>query len=312
MPVERVKAYSSNGYSANPILPQAYASSGGSVTSFSNASIVANPNNIDGATYRVHTFTSSGFINFETPGFIDILIVAGGGAGGHSYNFYGGGGGGAGGVILEYDLPVIAGHTYEVSVGAGGASGNYNPADIPPRGSESSFGHLVAPGGGPGNGPSNNWWNPAAGGSGGGWAWDGTFNYYKTNHIYGFGNSGGFGRNEAPGGGGGAGESGTSVYERAIDKGDGGDGIGVAFDSNTLTYYAGGGAAGIRQSYGPGTPQGGLGGGGTPPVAGTQNYNGNPATFYGGGGSGAFSHTTSNRPGGAGYQGIVIIRYRIT
>ena len=75
----------------------------------------------------------------------------------------------------------------------------------------------------------------------------------------------------------------------------------------TARYYAGGGGAcGTYQGASAGA--GGAGGGGAGAYG--NGATGGAGNFYGGGGgagSGGFSWT--HGPGGAGYQGIVIIRY---
>ncbi len=91
--------------------------------------------------YRVHTFTGSGTLNVFTGGNVEVLVVAGGGSGGG----VNGGGGGGGGVVYNTWVPISAG-PISVTVGAGGVGG------IGPgvSGGNSSFGALVALGGGGG------------------------------------------------------------------------------------------------------------------------------------------------------------------
>lgn len=56
---------------------------------------------------------------FNPPQWVEYLVVAGGGGGGGG-SFYGSGGGGAGGLLTGM-VPVVAGTSYTVTVGAGGA-----------------------------------------------------------------------------------------------------------------------------------------------------------------------------------------------
>jgi len=115
--------------------------------------------------YRIHIYTNSATAsNFVvTAGrFVEVLVVAGGGGGGHDV----GGGGGAGGLIYSNFLPVVA-SKYTVVVGAGGIGAGSGPAQVTGQnGSNSTFGALVAIGGGGGGNCSAG--NGANGGSGGG------------------------------------------------------------------------------------------------------------------------------------------------
>ena len=132
---------------------------GGTITSFTSG----------GATYQVHTFTSTGSFNIQFgSGIVDYLIVAGGGAGGY----------------LEGSFNMVAG-TYPVIVGSGGvcAAGQNGG-----NGENSSFYTLVSYGGGGGN---NHQYSVAtAGGSGGG---GGYYHSFGGTAIYGQGNPGGRG-----------------------------------------------------------------------------------------------------------------------
>lgn len=279
----------------------AYASSGGAISSF--VADNSNPENEVGATYRVHKFSSTGAqsIFFDTPGLIDVMVIAGGGGGGRCGSSNSGGGGGAGGVILKYKQYVKPG-TSTIYVGQGGIGTG------PTSGQDSYFNEFIAIGGG--YGATNEGGGPSGGGSGGGGAY-----YNAGGFIVDQGFLGGMGgpSGGVSGGGGGAGEAGNFVRDRGSDPVHGGDGVQVAFEDNIPTYYAGGGVGGVRSSYTSELPTGGLGGGGNLGGSPGGSWNGGNAYFYGGGGGGAARTATSGaNDGGSGYQGLVMIRYIVT
>jgi len=160
---------------------------------------------------------------------INLLVVGGGGAGGLGGGAGGGGAGGliyygpeAGGVAVSY--PVTPGQTYTITVGGGGTGSN---------GGDSSFGTVVAAGGGRGGsqwdpGPIN----PGVGGSGGG---GGMGPWYAVAGAAaspaGQGYAGGSSscpsgqRAACGGGGGGAGAAGTNGNSIPDRGGDGGAGL---------------------------------------------------------------------------------------
>jgi len=290
----------------------AYSFSGGQVSQFISSG--ANPNDTLGATYRVHRFTSPGLqrIKFVKPGYVDLLIVGAGGIGGNGANTNGGGGGGGGGVIELYDYFVNP-STYEVYVAqrnnAAGVNGVYFALDDK-NGENSRFGDLIAVGGGQGGMGGRNTHVGGNGGSGGGANGNsvsvpgsGTLNQGNDGGAWGSGNAGSGG-----GGAGGAGQIATS----SVRGGDGGQGIFLAFDSNVPAYYsAGGGGSGIAAVGSGGVGGSGFGGNGwngsgNGPVG---NYDGRS---WGCGGGGSYTtSTTTSVPGGSGFQGIVIVRYRV-
>jgi hypothetical protein len=114
----------------------------------------------EGRYWKTHAFTSTGsdsFVvsNVGTEPEVEILVVGGGGGGGGAYGA--GGGGGAGGLVYHAAKTISAG-TYAVTVGAGGAGGsvytatnNSTSLQIGRPGGNSSFGDIVAFGGGGGN-----------------------------------------------------------------------------------------------------------------------------------------------------------------
>ena len=261
--------------------------------------------------YKVHTFFQNGTFTPTIDGTVEVLIVAGGGGGALWY----GGGGGGGGVLYASSYTVTANTPYNVVVGSGGLGQTTAPgtggtqASYGLRGGDSSFGPLIARGGGGGPGynasPSNSGeYQFTDGGSGGGGRVQGngepgrpfrTYTPATASLVQSFGHRGGPQGGNYGGGGGGAGTSGNSGN---ID-GKGGDGIFFNFDG-TNRYYAAGGGGGTSS----GTSQGGLGGGGA-----GSTTNGGDATGYGcGGGSGGTGAYVGVR-GGNGTAGIVMVRY---
>lgn len=209
----------------------------------------------------------------QKPLAVDYLVVAGGGTGTS--------GGGAGG-LLQGNLPVTAGTSYTVTVGAGGAGGSNN------NGNNSVFGSITTTGGGGGISVS--------GGSGSGGYATGS---YGGQAVSGQGNQGGNGDTsgtQSGGGGGGAGSRGLPAIGTIAGNG----GAGIASDiSGTRTVYAGGGGGGAA---GTGGGLGGAGGGGQGSVNGTPVTAGTANT--GGGGGGAYYSANAN-----GGSGIVILSY---
>ena len=262
--------------------------------------------------FTVTSFTTIGSTTWTAPvdvTSVEVLVVAGGGGGGGGSNFDGAGGG-AGGLIYNTSYPVVAGTTYPVIVGAGGAGGTGSGAitNRGGNGSNSTFGNLIAIGGGGGGSGivANTYQLGASGGSGGGSA----FNSSGTNPAPGAqgtagqGNPGGAGAitsSWSGGGGGGAGGPGILAVGN-VRAGNGGPGLYFNI-SGTSTAYAGGGGGG-SETAAAGT--GGAGGGGN------GQFNGSTAaqagtTNTGGGGGGGYAAT-----GGAGGSGIVIIKYKRT
>jgi prepilin-type N-terminal cleavage/methylation domain-containing protein len=232
------------------------------------------------ANYGLQTYSTVGTYSWTVPAgvtSVEYLVIAGGGGG---YNGWYGGGGGAGGMLTGTGYAVTPGVSISITVGAGGAGGT--------NGSNSVFGTLTAIGGGTASCPG------VAGGSGGGAsACSGAVGGAGTSSQGYAGGTPGYGcgyGNDSGGGGGGAGGVGGNS-PGCSTAGVGGPGRASSI-TGTSVYYAGGGGGG-----GATPAAGGIGGGG--------NGNGGAATNYGGGGAG----TTSAGTGGAGYRGIVIIKY---
>lgn len=255
---------------------------------------------IDGVTYNVHTFTSTAAYTVSDLGQIgtvEYLIVAGGGSGGNRI----GGGGGAGGVLFGSDLSLGIG-TFTATVGAGGAASSSGSGN---DGGNSSFGGLVAIGGGGGGGTDG--FAGRSGGSGGGGGRYGNPAAIGGSGTSGQGFSGGSGTlsNASPdrsGGGGGASENGVN----GGSGGQGGNGISSNISGNSIIYAGGGGGGSYNIS--DGGASGGNGGGGR---GGYLDINGTPgsANTGGGGGGGSYPNQLTGQAGGS---GIIIVRYPIT
>jgi len=265
-----------------------------------------------------HVFTSSSNFVVVGSGRVNYLFVGGGGGGGDRH----GGGGGAGGVVTG-SFSVTTG-TYAVTVGLGGAGGNYEANNSSPRGAGIKGGDTTISGvntglGGGGGGTYDG--NPSGSvGSGGGGGGNGLPGVAGT---AGQGNAGGTGI--IPGGGGGGGAGGAGVNADASAGGIGTPvystllltvGYGTAFAiptapntviSEGVAYIAGGGGGangfGARPPYAPG----GLGGGGRGDWDNNVISAGTPNT--GGGGGGSRSESGGGSAGFAGGSGLVILWY---
>ncbi len=264
--------------------------------------------------YTLHVFNSSG--SFTAPSglsTLDVLVVGGGGGGGSTY----GGGGGAGQVRWETG---IAAASATVTVGAGGAGGagitvTNDTSGNGQAGGSSSFGALVAVGGGYGQGgaqnsPDNLTGGNGASGGGGGGITSGSQNLGGTGSSGSNGGAGGSSNaanNRSGGGGGGAG----SVGSNGTDGGGGAGGVGVNYSAVLGTtvgnsgWFGGGGGGGKRSGGGTGGAGGNGGGGNGGNADSTVVGSGQANTGGGGGGSG----NNGGTPGGAGGSGVVIVRY---
>ena len=251
----------------------------------------AAPNITYDGDYTVYTFLANG--TFTPPAGVtnvSVLVVAGGGGGAAMT----GGGGGAGGLIYNSSY-AANGSNISVVVGNGGAGevGSANPG-YGSQGGNSTFGTLVAVGGGYGG--TNAATNGGNGGSGGGCGHVSCTGGIKTN---GQGNNGGSQATTAPyygaSGGGGAGTAGTGGTS-GVGGGNGGNGLNYTINGSNV-YYAGGGGGGSYSNGALGS--GGLGGGGAGGA-------GNAIANTGGGGGGQKNNLAN---GGNGGSGIVIVRF---
>ncbi len=263
-------------------------------------------------TFRVHEFTTIGSDTFTVTdpgsrGEIEYLVVGGGGGGGGTGpGNSGSGGGGAGGYRTGFIT--VSAASYPVVVGAGGAGGiGQATSTAGSNGNSSSFGSIVAQGGGGGAAIGSGNPGPGSTGASGGGGFNGGTGGVA---LYEQGNRGGNGINATPnwpgGGGGGAGSVGTN--STPVAGGNGGLGV-TSRITGTAVSRAGGGGGG---SYAGGAFGVGTGGGAngtnnnTTPAAATVNTGG------GGGGVGGLASGGSFRNGGAGGSGVVIVSYPLT
>lgn len=272
-------------------------------------------------------FDAVGSHTWDVPSHVteaEVLVVGGGGGGGATR----GGGGGAGEVLYK-NVDVSENNTIAITVGSGG-SGGTNPGDgscgygarnNAENGEKSEFGNLVAEGGG-GGAPHGCDGKDGASGGGGGTDYGNGGSSTSEN-----GNPGGdadvnCGRSGLAGGGGGAGEKGTTsicsdgYIEQPGDGGDGvyyGDKFGDEYGENG--WFGGGGGGGhegrtdisgeVRESYGG---KGGAGDSAAPSDGQTSSANGKDAMENTGGGGGGGNYETGS--GGNGGSGIVIVKYQ--
>ena len=253
---------------------------------------------VEGTTYRVHVFTSTGNSTFTVTrgGEIEYLIVAGGGGGGNDAA----GGGGAGGLITG--TFTATSQNYTITVGVGGAAGTVRTTGTVADngGNSSAFGLTAIGGGGGGNRDTAG----AGGGSGGGGAHPNS--RPGAPGTPGQGNPGGNASTNAGGGGGGSSTPGKSALVGI--SGDGGAGI-ASFLTGTITFYAGGGGGGCFSAGSIGGA-GGVGGGGAGAgfniIASPGTSIATPNTGGGGGSNGSNNEPPRPGPGGS---GIVVVRY---
>jgi hypothetical protein len=266
--------------------------------------------------YKYHVFTTVGsnaFTVLNGTKSVDVMMCGGGGSGGYRI-----GGGGGGGELKTYNSVSVSPGTYTVVVGhAGSASG----VGLKNNGGMSKLllgqtSLLTALGGGAGGSQSAGDGN--IGGSGGGaneWqmsSGNGSRGAIASGTNT---NAGGDGRGSpyAGGGGGGATSAGVSSTNLSGNGGGGGQGyLLTSIDSNFssasinaftgMTYISSGGGGGSYQHTGGTGGTGGGQGGGTSIV-------GQAATSFGSGGGGGGNDAFPQS--GAGFKGLVIIRYTL-
>ena len=265
--------------------PKGWSVSGGTITTPT----------VNGIAMKVHTFTATGSSTLTVNGPlglvdttedyqailpIDFLIVAGGGGAGSTL-YAMGGTGGSGGVKTGTTFLTVG--AYTIVVGAGGAGSSVSLANGTNGGDSSAFGITSNGGGGGGFGTSGGTaGNGSAGGSGGGGGGTGggpTTGGSATSATPAQGSAGQGTSNGYPGAGG------TIAHAAGID-----------FPALSLTTLYGGyvsGISGTQTLYAPNTG----GNGAASP------------TYYGQGGAGVAGAGLFT--GNTGYQGIVIITYRV-
>lgn len=267
--------------------------------------------------YVTHVFRQDGVFTANRLGELELLVVGGGGGGGTS------GGGGAGGLVYSSSF-VMTETTFAVKVGAGGVGAEIDGTQAS-NGGDTSFGPVIAYGGGAG-GCNSGTSEGTAGGSGGGGAGrvnDGRI-WSGGSGVAGQGTDGGSGRAMSDmayaGGGGGGGAGGIGGSADTTDKcaGDGGAGRYVESfrDWGAEGWFAGGGGGGMR--YGGGTAGKGAAGGGDGLDRPSGMKGGDAVDGTGsGGGGGCYSYVEIDGAkawhfvaGGNGGAGIVIVRYK--
>ena len=255
---------------------------------------------IDGTSFIIHTFTSSGTFTVSEGGLVDVLILGGGASGGAMQSAFGrfGGGGGAGYLQRQYNVEVSS-QNYTIIIGAGGPHAQvYNSTN----GDQSeALGFISLGGSRPGayyNGSDGNRDAPGAGG-----VRVGSTSGSGTAANPGFGFNGGNSATGAGGGGGGMGGAGGNASN--YRGGKGGNGITISdFKSSSFTVAGGGGGCG-----GTSAGSGGSGGGGAGGGSGT-SADGKKATVNTGSGGGAGNGNVTGRGKcGGGGSGLVKIRY---
>lgn len=207
------------------------------------------------AGYKYVSFTASGTLTVDSPGFFDVLVIGGGGGGARDQaGVNRGRGGGAGGMLYQTNVFIPAG-SYTVTVGAGGAAGA-SQTSSGARGQNSSIGStLIALGGGRGVYFADYVSDFANGGCGGGRSGAGGVALIPSQGFDGGTYTGG--------GAGGAGQNNSTGV---------GPGLANSITGTSVTYARGGGAAGIQQGANPANSGNGGDGGGAdganPPQAG--------------------------------------------
>ena len=274
-------------------------------------------------TYQVFTYTTETAgagtgqslytISVPTGGVMcDILVIGGGGGGGSGH----GGGGGAGQLVLIKDA--VLNQNYTIRVGSGGIysisqeRGGARPAT---KGKDSTFGTIIAEGGGActnisadkngGSGAGGDGYT-TDGGTGGFGVKDNIPDTFSSGTVYSRGNDGASNTGFTGGGGGGAGVAGnvsvggdglSGINEINFDfLQNFGSSVGQYISAENKTYFAGGGGGGASSVNNISKGGGGIGG--------SPGGSGLASTGSGGGGGAGGGHD-----GGNGGSGIVIIRY---
>ena len=173
----------------------------------------------------------------------ELLLIAGGGAGGgSSTSAGGGGGGGAGGLIYYPKFRIISGKNYTINIGAGGTC-IVNSGGL--QGKNSTFGDLVAVGGGGGDRGNQGTSMATSGGSGGGAGYQGySESLHQGRGLAGQGHDGSkvvvtSPSSAAGGGGGGAGGPGMPNRPNHVG-GYGGIGLDISITGTSVDYARGG------------------------------------------------------------------------
>jgi hypothetical protein len=262
---------------------------------------------------------------------VRYLVAAGGGAGGGTvYGWVSAGGGGAGGYLAaSNDTSTFSlGTAYTVTVGTGGPRNTTSTTSARTQGADgtNSVLHTLTAIGGGGGGPgqmgsynlaASHGRNGGSGGGVGGYGNSGTGNVPGTGTA-GQGNNGG-GPSSNPwwagGGGGGAGGVGANADTNPQyydSPGIGGAGVSNDITGTAIFYCAGGGGGSYTTTntavMGVGGSNGAGGRGGFKQAAGQYASRVGQTPGSGGGGGGGHDNVLDELNGGAGADGVVIIR----
>lgn len=277
--------------------------------------------------FEAYIWKANGTIVVGTGGLIDYLVVGGGGSGAAGLAGHGGGGAGevATNIFQTNKTFFLPAGTYDVTVGAGGASVNSGAPGLP--GTDSSIGSVLVArrGGGGGRHAGASYISGnMIGGSGGGAGQGVTQNQAQSQagvtqasgSLTRFGNRGGQNFSDTGrtgGGGGGANAVGANGGAGAGGGGGAGKIVNIISSSLATTQAVGvvsgsdvrfgGGGSGGQNS---GTLAGGSGGGGAGGSGGGTTPNGSGVANTGGGGGGRSQ--SNSAISGAGGSGVVIIR----
>jgi hypothetical protein len=317
-----IKLYYNNTLIAEPPLTYDTPSNSITTSNFANAYIIT----YNSVNYRVYEFYtgSTGTLSFSgssNVSNIQCLLIGGGGSGAHMQSYFVGVGGGGAGAFVTTTIPVVAGDTFTINVGAGGAAaatgwpGSVGSASSIQRTTGGQTYTLTAGGGGGGGGgpgvadnypgPKGNPW----GSTGGVCPWSPTTahatvasnSFTQTSAVFGTVTS-----YVNPGG------TASYVFYQVAGPtdvragGSGGGGAGGAGGNNGGTNTASGGAGGAGRAW---TVTGsrlfaGGGGGMVCPIGVGGSTNGAAGT----GGGGAFGVAVTENTGsggGPGFQGTL-------
>ena len=190
----------------------------------------------------------------------ELLLIAGGGAGGgSSTSAGGGGGGGAGGLIYHSKFRIISGKNYTINIGAGGTC-IQNSGGL--QGKNSTFGDLVAVGGGGGDRGNGGTSMATSGGSGGGAGYQGySESLHQGRGLAGQGHDGSKVIVTSPssaGGAGGGGAGSPGLPNRPNHAGGyGGNGLTYSITGTAVEYARGGQGGGGSDNARANTGDGG-------------------------------------------------------
>lgn len=280
--------------------PTAAAAAYGTATGGTSSTIT-----VDGVSYTLLTFTSTGTLTVTKAGVFDVLLVGGGGTGGQwlCTSVGGGTGGGGGGGVLQTQITLSANAT--VTIGGGASRSNVATGSPTVVGALASFdmNNVAAIGGGSSYILDCGGDEFTAGGCGAG-------GYGASGGVAGGdgfqGGNGGNGANGAGGGGGGGSASGTAATTNNGGAGAAGKDISAFLGqvAGTTLIAGGGGGGGLSSGGAAGSGGGGAGSAGI----GSNTNHGTANT--GGGGGGGYNGTGAIQRYGNGGSGVAYIRFK--